>query len=73
MIFKFEFLNFHVGHLTQLEMINITFKCHKKKNVKKFTFFTTTRHGFWLLFFTLTQFSYASLDENEKILISFNN
>ncbi len=49
MNFKFEFLNIHISHLTQLWMINITFKCQNKK-VKKFTIFTTIWHVFWTLF-----------------------
>jgi hypothetical protein len=50
MNFKFEFLNFHINHLTQLGMINIILKCLEKTYVKKFTIYTTIRHGFWLLF-----------------------
>jgi hypothetical protein len=49
MNFKFKFLNFHISHLTQLGMINITLKCHKKKYVKQFIIFTTIWNGFWLL------------------------
>jgi hypothetical protein len=33
MNFKFEFLNFHINHLTQLQMINITLNV--KKNICK--------------------------------------
>jgi hypothetical protein len=35
MNFKFEFLNIHINHLTQLIMINITFKCQEKNICKK--------------------------------------
>jgi hypothetical protein len=35
MKFEFEFLNFHISHLTQLGMINITLKCQKKTICKK--------------------------------------
>jgi hypothetical protein len=38
---NFEFLNFHISHLAQLGMINITLKCQKKTHVKKFIVFTT--------------------------------
>jgi hypothetical protein len=35
MNFKFEFLNIHVNHLTQLRMINVTLKCQEKNICKK--------------------------------------
>jgi hypothetical protein len=35
MNFKFEFLNIHISHLTQLGMINITLKCQEKNICKK--------------------------------------
>jgi hypothetical protein len=35
MNFRFELLNNHISHLTQLEMINITLKCEIKNICKK--------------------------------------
>jgi hypothetical protein len=54
MNFLFEFLNFHISHLTQLGMINITLKCQKKTYLKKFTIFTTIDIAFGSYFCTHT-------------------
>jgi hypothetical protein len=54
MKFWFEFLNFHVSHLTQLGMINITFKCHKKNICKKVHNFHHCSTWFLALFFVLS-------------------
>jgi hypothetical protein len=35
MNFEFEFHNTHINYLAQLEMINIIFKCQKKKHMYK--------------------------------------
>jgi hypothetical protein len=35
-LMNFEFLNFHISHLTKLGMINITLKCQKKTYVKTY-------------------------------------
>jgi hypothetical protein len=38
-IFEFEYLNIHISHLAQLEMIEITLKCQKKNIHTKFDSF----------------------------------
>jgi hypothetical protein len=42
-------MNIQSSHLTQVEMIDINLRFKKNICVKKFTIFTTIKHGFWLL------------------------
>ncbi len=42
MNFSFEFFDIHISHFAQLEMINITLKCKKKKSSKLNNF-----HHYW--------------------------
>jgi hypothetical protein len=53
MNFKFEFVNFHINHLAQLGMINITLKCQEKNIYKKVHSFHHYSTWFWLLFLYL--------------------
>jgi len=51
---RYKNANFHVNHLTQLGMINITFKCHKKNICKKVHNFHHCLTWFLAPFFVLS-------------------